>query len=51
MPSLRLAVPFQDADLADTTTVFEMLQMFTPEGSRFTPLQRGVATDLGEEQA
>ncbi len=47
----RVAVPFHDADLADTTTAFEMLRMFTPEGSAFVPLRRGEATDLGEEQA
>jgi len=47
----RVAVPFHDADLADTTTAFEMLRMFTPEGSSFVPLRRGEATDLGEEQA
>jgi len=47
----RVAVPFHDGDLADTTTAFEMLRMFTPEGSAFVPLRRGVATELGEEQA
>ena len=47
----RVAVPFHDGDLADTTTAFEMLTMFTPEGSAFVPLPRGVATEMGEEQA
>lgn len=47
----RVAVPFHDGDLADTTTAFEMLRMFTPEGSTFAPLRRGVRTDLGGERA
>jgi len=47
----RVAVPFHEGDLADTATVFEMLQLFTPEGTVFTPLAGGVATDMGKERS
>lgn len=46
----RVAVPFHEGDLASTAAAFEMLQLFTPVGTAFVPLRRGVATDTAEER-
>lgn len=42
----RVAVPLHQADLVDTGVPYFMVGHFTPEGTAFTPLEAGVATEL-----
>lgn len=42
----RVALAIHEAGLADTTTAYELIGMFTPEGTRFVAIEPGVATEL-----
>jgi L-ascorbate metabolism protein UlaG (beta-lactamase superfamily) len=42
----RVALAIHEAVLADTTTAYAMIGMFTPEGTQFREIERGVATEL-----
>jgi len=42
----RVAVPMHEAALADTTTHYELIGLFCPEGTAFTPLERGRPTTV-----
>jgi L-ascorbate metabolism protein UlaG (beta-lactamase superfamily) len=46
----RVAVPFHQGDLVSTATAYDMLGLFTPEGTAFRPLEPGTPTDLGAER-
>jgi L-ascorbate metabolism protein UlaG (beta-lactamase superfamily) len=42
----RVALAIHEAALADTTTAYSMIGMFTPEGTHFLAIEPGVPTEL-----
>ena len=42
----RIAVPIHELHLSDTGQADELIPMLAPAGTRYTPLERGVATQL-----
>ncbi|CAN5343455.1 MBL fold metallo-hydrolase [soil metagenome] len=42
----RIAIPMHEALLADTTTAYELIGAFAPEGTTLQQLERGVATEV-----